>query len=85
MEQTLWQIFEIENHLFFATLDLTTQEQLRVVVHRRWRVVHCQESAGYDRLGLWAISSVGERFPHTEEATGSIPVSPTISSFFGNL
>ena len=27
----------------------------------------------------WAISSVGERFPHTEEATGSIPVSPTIA------
>jgi hypothetical protein len=26
---------------------------------------------------LWAISSVGERFLHTEEATGSIPVSPT--------
>ena len=25
-----------------------------------------------------AISSVGERFLHTEEATGSIPVSPTI-------
>ena len=34
---------------------------------------------------LWrksrAISSVGERFPHTEEATGSIPVSPTTSCF----
>ncbi len=29
----------------------------------------------------WAISSVGERFPHTEEATGSIPVSPTIVSY----
>ena len=43
---------------------------------------HCQESTGYDRLGTWAISSVGERFPHTEEVTGSIPVSPTISSFF---
>ena len=26
----------------------------------------------------WAISSVVERFLHTEEATGSIPVSPTI-------
>ncbi len=26
----------------------------------------------------WAISSVAERFLHTEEATGSIPVSPTI-------
>lgn len=35
---------------------------------------------------LWAISSVGERFPHTEEATGSIPVSPTIHlPDFGNL
>lgn len=28
---------------------------------------------------VWAISSVVERFLHTEEATGSIPVSPTIS------
>jgi hypothetical protein len=28
----------------------------------------------------WAISSGGERFLHTEEATGSIPVSPTIFS-----
>ncbi len=27
---------------------------------------------------VWAISSVVERFLHTEEATGSIPVSPTI-------
>src|ERR1700744_4950558 len=27
-----------------------------------------------------AISSVGERFPDTEEATGSIPVSPTTFS-----
>jgi hypothetical protein len=26
----------------------------------------------------WAISSVGVRFPQTEEATGSIPVSPSI-------
>src|SRR5438477_2122941 len=25
----------------------------------------------------WAISSAGERFPDTEEVTGSIPVSPT--------
>src|SRR4051812_31489822 len=25
----------------------------------------------------WAISSGGERFVHTEEVTGSIPVSPT--------
>ena len=32
-----------------------------------------------------AISSVAERFLHTEEATGSIPVSPTISlNFHGN-
>lgn len=30
----------------------------------------------------WAISSVGERFLHTEEATGSIPVSPTILLHF---
>ncbi len=30
-----------------------------------------------ERRGTWAISSVGERFLHTEEATGSIPVSPT--------
>jgi hypothetical protein len=29
-----------------------------------------------------AISSVVERFLHTEEATGSIPVSPTIPLFF---
>lgn len=29
----------------------------------------------------WAISSVVERFLHTEEATGSIPVSPTTSPF----
>src|SRR5262247_4016873 len=28
----------------------------------------------------WAISSVAERFLHTEEATGSIPVSPTTPS-----
>ena len=28
----------------------------------------------------WAISSVVERFLHTEEATGSIPVSPTMCS-----
>jgi hypothetical protein len=27
-----------------------------------------------------AISSAGERFVHTEEVTGSIPVSPTIIS-----
>jgi hypothetical protein len=27
---------------------------------------------------LWAISSVGERFLHTEEAAGSKPASPTI-------
>ena len=25
----------------------------------------------------WAISSAGERSPHTGEVTGSIPVSPT--------
>ena len=30
----------------------------------------------------WAISSVAERFLHTEEATGSIPVSPTIPLIF---
>ena len=29
---------------------------------------------------LWAISSGVERFLHTEEATGSIPVSPTMVS-----
>src|SRR5262245_44715809 len=33
----------------------------------------------------WAISSVAERFLHTEEATGSIPVSPTIPSDFLNI
>ena len=49
---------------------------------RGTRTFHCQESAGYVRLVSWAISSVGERFPHTEEATGSIPVSPTISPSF---
>jgi hypothetical protein len=27
---------------------------------------------------LWAISSGGERFLHTEEAAGSKPASPTI-------
>ena len=26
---------------------------------------------------FWAISSVGERFLHTEEVAGSIPASPT--------
>lgn len=31
----------------------------------------------------WAISSVVERFLHTEEATGSIPVSPTTSQPIG--
>ena len=31
----------------------------------------------------WAISSVAERFLHTEEATGSIPVSPTTSQIIG--
>ena len=49
---------------------------------RGTRTFHCQESAGYVRLVSWAISSVGERFPHTEEVTGSIPVSPTISPSF---
>jgi hypothetical protein len=29
---------------------------------------------------LWAISSVGERFLHTEEVVGSIPTSPTIKN-----
>ena len=38
------------------------------------------ESAMLDSTPSWAISSVGERFLHTEEATGSIPVSPTIMS-----
>src|SRR6476469_8373862 len=33
----------------------------------------------------WAISSVAERFLHTEEATGSIPVSPTILSNLLNI
>jgi hypothetical protein len=33
---------------------------------------------GYSRTPLRAISSAGERFVHTEEVTGSIPVSPTI-------
>src|SRR2546423_11542223 len=32
---------------------------------------------GYSRPSLRAISSAGERFVHTEEVTGSIPVSPT--------
>jgi hypothetical protein len=35
---------------------------------------------GYSRPSLRAISSAGERFVHTEEVTGSIPVSPTIFS-----
>ncbi len=33
----------------------------------------------------WAISSVVERFLHTEEATGSIPVSPTMLPFGTSL
>src|SRR2546430_1918866 len=33
---------------------------------------------GYSRASLRAISSAGERFVHTEEVTGSIPVSPTV-------
>ncbi len=47
--------------------------------------------AGFDKLNSaqdgrrdnhysWASSSVGERFPYKEEATGSNPVSPTIGS-----
>ena len=32
---------------------------------------------GYSRASR-AISSAGERFVHTEEVTGSIPVSPTV-------
>src|SRR5438094_10257123 len=32
---------------------------------------------GYSRASMRAISSAGERFVHTEEVTGSIPVSPT--------
>src|SRR5438067_10151004 len=35
---------------------------------------------GYSRSSPRAISSAGERFVHTEEATGSIPVSPTAKS-----
>ena len=37
------------------------------------------------RPGLRAIGSAGERLVHTEEVTGSIPVSPTISCILGGL
>jgi hypothetical protein len=37
------------------------------------------------RPGLRAIGSAGERLVHTEEVTGSIPVSPTISCIPGGL
>ena len=36
------------------------------------------EEAMLHSVRMGAISSGGERFLHTEEATGSIPVSPTI-------
>jgi hypothetical protein len=63
--------------------------QFRVASARPYRFFtrawHHLEIAGLTRVKWlcytrvpWAISSVGERFPHTEEATGSIPVSPTI-------
>src|SRR6266849_6092728 len=35
----------------------------------------------YLLLSAGALSSAGERFVHTEEATGSIPVAPTINGF----
>ena len=47
--------------------------ELQFIIHQN-RVLG---AAAEDRN--WAISSVGERFPHTEEVTGSIPVSPTTS------
>jgi hypothetical protein len=36
----------------------------------RWRI-------GYSLIPLRAIGAAGARFLHTEEVTGSIPVSPT--------
>jgi hypothetical protein len=39
----------------------------------------CGGCGAADRLGTRAIGSAGERLVHTEEVTGSIPVSPTRS------
>jgi uncharacterized protein YndB with AHSA1/START domain len=41
------------------------------------RDLYCSRRAGEGDLAGRAISSAGERFVHTEEVTGSIPVSPT--------
>src|SRR5207244_9968901 len=43
----------------------------------RYTGVRSVRPVGYSLIASRAISSAGERFVHTEEATGSIPVSPT--------
>ena len=58
-------------HLFlFAARGVRSQKD----------IVNCQLPC-YNGLGLRAISSVGERFVHTEEVAGSIPASPSIFLF----
>ena len=39
--------------------------------------VRASRAIRYSEISSGAISSAGERFVHTEEVTGSIPVSPT--------
>ncbi len=63
-----------------AGADAIVQDHPGVTAWQRLGFVVRNPQAVLDS-GAWAISSVGERFPHTEEATGSIPVSPTTSPF----
>src|SRR5947208_5574864 len=54
-----------------------TVDPLRSAATARDARMRTRVRIGYSRASLRAISSAGERFVHTEEVTGSIPVSPT--------
>src|SRR2546423_11845164 len=55
-----------------------TVDPLRSAATARDARMRTRVRIGYSRASLRAISSAGERFVHTEEVTGSIPVSPTL-------
>ena len=70
----------LQNSLFFCNTDSSGKKLQQGDASSRKRLTFSETNAIVAVSAARALSSAGERFVHTEEVTGSIPVAPILSS-----
>jgi hypothetical protein len=70
----------LQNSLFFCNTDSSGKKLQQGDASSKKRLTFSETNAIVAVSAARALSSAGERFVHTEEVTGSIPVAPILSS-----